>query len=1066
MFRGTSLQLFLNIHVAVAITLALVSISLLSRAAFGQIAIPKTEPEIAVLETGKAVEREIAGGSKYSYQIILSANQYARAVVAQHGIDVAVRLFDEGGTLISEFDSSPAATGEETAEIFTPTAAKFRLDIEARPRNAAAGRYKIRLVEMRTGTERDKDLQEARTLLGETSALSRAGKHQEAFRSAERALAIRERVLGADSPLTAAVVNLLGLISSDMGDADQAVVFFKGALSIYEKQPGPDSLEAAIALSNLGVMLKVKGDFVEAEIAYLRVLKIREKHLGPDHNLVAAVFNNLGVLYRARGNNARSRNMYERALEIREKLFGPDSAEIALVLTNLAALCYFNGDYAAAVRLDRRVLEIREKQQGLENQAVANALDNLGVAYADGGEPAKAEPLYRRALAILEKTNAIESVAGAGVLNNLAELYLKRSEPAKAEPLLERALSIAESRSGIGRLSMALYLANLGRLYTLEGEYARAEKLLERSLDIRRKTLGDEHFDVGRTHDLLSRLYALNSDLPRALLAQQRANRIFEKNIALNIAVGTEHQKLAYLSLMAENLNQTIDLQVRMPGDDDAAELAALSVLQRKGRVLDAMTDTFGAIRGRSNAEDQVAFDRLNDVNAQLAELTLNQPPESALADFQKKVADIQEKKDRLEAEIGRRSEGFYVPSRPATLPVIQSLIPDDAALVEFAICSPIAADERDGRLAEPRYVAYVIRNSGKVRFTEIGTVAEVTAAVDALRLALRDPKRKDIQQLARAVDQKVMRPIRAVSGDAEHFLISPEGKLSLIPFEALVDEGDRYLIENYSFTYLTSGRDLVRMRTERASKSGPLVVANPAFGEPSAMKGPETARRKAAPSRGLAETYFAPLTGTAQEAKSIGGIFPNAKFLIARQATETALRRVAAPSILHIATHGFFLDDDGNGSAALAKPRIENPLLRSGLALAGANRRNGGSDDGILTALEASGLDLWGTKLVVLSACDTGVGEVRGGEGVYGLRRAFVLAGAESLVMSLWPISDAATLGLMTNYYKNLKQGIGRGPALRRVQMEMLKRTDRRHPFYWASFIQYGDWTTMNSDR
>ena len=138
------------------------------------------------------------------------------------------------------------------------------------------------------------------------------------------------------------------------------------------------------------------------------------------------------------------------------------------------------------------------------------------------------------------------------------------------------------------------------------------------------------------------------------------------------------------------------------------------------------------------------------------------------------------------------------------------------------------------------------------------------------------------------------------------------------------------------------------------------------------------------------------------------------------------------------------------------------NPLLRSGLALAGANRRGERADDGILTALEASGLNLWGTKLVVLSACDTGVGEVRNGEGVYGLRRSFVLAGAESMLMSLWPVSDLTTRELMTGYYKNLKQGLGRGESLRRVQLEMLKRPNRRHPFYWASFIQSGDWKTL----
>jgi CHAT domain-containing protein len=137
---------------------------------------------------------------------------------------------------------------------------------------------------------------------------------------------------------------------------------------------------------------------------------------------------------------------------------------------------------------------------------------------------------------------------------------------------------------------------------------------------------------------------------------------------------------------------------------------------------------------------------------------------------------------------------------------------------------------------------------------------------------------------------------------------------------------------------------------------------------------------------------------------------------------------------------------------------------LRSGLALSGANLVKDGNSDGILTALEASNLDLWGTKLVTLSACDTGVGEIKNGEGVYGLRRSFFLAGTESLVMSLWPVSDYVTREMMTSYYKELKQGLGRGEALRQAQLAMLKR--HPHPFYWASFIQSGEWANLDGQR
>jgi hypothetical protein len=231
---------------------------------------------------------------------------------------------------------------------------------------------------------------------------------------------------------------------------------------------------------------------------------------------------------------------------------------------------------------------------------------------------------------------------------------------------------------------------------------------------------------------------------------------------------------------------------------------------------------------------------------------------------------------------------------------------------------------------------------------------------------------------------------------------VSPDGDLNFIPFEALVDEHGHYLIERYAISYLTSGRDLLRMNHEPIKTGPPVVVANPLFGEPP--------RESGAPP----PMYFAPLGGTAAEASAIATLFPSATLLTGRLATKDALQRLNAPRVLHIASHGFFLPDDsigrqrgrgGRTAAARAAPVVAadvNPLLRSGLALAGANVPHGSSSDGILTALEASSLNLRGTKLVTLSACDTGIGEVKNGEGVYGLprvrARGYGDAGDESL--------------------------------------------------------------------
>jgi CHAT domain-containing protein len=323
--------------------------------------------------------------------------------------------------------------------------------------------------------------------------------------------------------------------------------------------------------------------------------------------------------------------------------------------------------------------------------------------------------------------------------------------------------------------------------------------------------------------------------------------------------------------------------------------------------------------------------------------------------------------------------------------------------------------------------------------------------------------------------------------------LLLPDGALNLVPFAALVDERQQYLINRYSFHYLTSGRDLLRLQVKQESKSAGLVLADPAYGEKEAeektlagnrdivkkTQGAKTNAPQLSQSVSMEQVFFRPLLGTAGEAEALKRLLPRARVLTKDQATETALKQADRPHILHIATHGYFLRDlelpTANTPIGEAPrlpeltpggEKIENPLLRSGLALAGANLRRSGEEDGILTALEAAGLDLWGTKLVVLSACDTGVGEVKNGEGVYGLRRALVLAGSETQVMSLWPVSDVATRDLMVDYYRRLQRGEGRGEALRQVQLQMLRNPKRRHPYYWASFIQSGEWANLDGKR
>jgi CHAT domain-containing protein len=614
---------------------------------------------------------------------------------------------------------------------------------------------------------------------------------------------------------------------------------------------------------------------------------------------------------------------------------------------------------------------------------------------------------------------------------------------------------------------LAGVLTNLANVYRATGHYQQALDTQFRALRMWERSVGPYGQETLLVTGNIARTYAAAGEIDNALIYQRRADAILEKQISLYLASGSERQKLAFVQNEAVRTERTLSLHLNQaPGNSRAAALAALVLLQRKGRVQDTMTDLFAGVRERiGNSRDRLLMDQLKETTAALSRIALGLP--SGDQDVRESAARIESRREQLEAALSEHNAQFRAEMRPVTLDAVQAAMPAGAALLEFAVFRPFdpRAERNEEAYGRPHYAVYIILKQGTPIGIDLGPVDDIDPLVVALRRSLRDPADAEVRTRARAVDERVMRPLRPFVRGATRLLISPDGGLNLLPFEALADEYGRYLIEQYSTTYLTSGRDLLRMQMALASTERPVIVADPLFGEPAvspAGRVPDVVNSARSITAGsdLSRLYFAPLLGSALEARAIKTLFPEATLLTGRRATKAALERVTAPSILHIASHGFFLDDEFSGESVAALTR--NPLLRSGLALAGANLPGESHGEGILTALEAAGLNLWGTALVTLSACDTGVGDVRNGEGVYGLRRAFMLAGAETLVMSLWPITDAIARDTMVAYYARLREGFGRGDALREAKLSILQQHSLRHPYYWAGFIQSGDWTPL----
>jgi CHAT domain-containing protein/Tfp pilus assembly protein PilF len=980
----------------------------------------------ATLVPGTAVERELGGGGQQVYQLAMTAGEYTSVIVEQRGIDVTVHVDGADGRPIADFQDEITTQGEEHVELVADVGGTFTLTIKAVLNNAPQATYRIHIGETRRATDTDRSMQEARSLRRTAGLLRSAGNTDAARPQLERALAIAEGVRGPEDTYVATLVGELAQIHAD------------------------------------------RRDYAKAETLHQRALTVMERTLGSEHPMTALALSRLGDVYTQTGQRRKAETIVQRALEISEKALGPEHPQVASCLNILGALREQAGDDQKAEELNLRGMAITERTQGLENLLYASLLNNLGVIYKDRNEFERADQLLRRSLAIAEKLSRADDSWVANALQNIGSVARQRGDLATAEAYTVRALSIREKIVGSEHPDIASNLINLANIYKAKGDLARSIETHLRALGIWEKTTGPYSPGTQTALGNIARAYAAAGDLRRAITFQERADAVLDKQLALNLAIGSERQKLAFVNAVSDRADRTVSLNLdAAPDDQDASRLAALVILQRKGRVLDAMTDTLGTIRQRGgSAEDIDLLEQLRQTTARLAQLALNGPPETTAEVRLTTIRQLEDQKEKLEAAISERSAEFRAQLQPVTVETVRSRVPPDSALIEFSVFRPFdpRALNVSDMYGEPHYAAYVIRGETPPSGTDLGPARRIDDTIRHFREALADPKREEVKQLAREMDEQVLRPIYRLLGPATRLLISPDGALNLIPFEALTDNEGRYLVERYSVSYLTSGRDLLRMQVPRMSRREPVLVADPFFGEPPTEDHPNGARvsgrarhRSVTTANDMSSMYFAPLSGTSLEADGIKSLFPEATVLKGRDATKAALEQLEAPSILHIATHGFFVQETRGDT---------NPLLRSGLALAGANLRSDFQAEGILTASELSSLNLWGTKLVTLSACQTGVGEVRNGEGVYGLRRAVFMAGAETLVMSLWGVSDSVTRQMMTTFYSGLKRGLGRGEALRQAQLVMLGRKSRQHPFYWASFIQAGEWANLAGQR
>ncbi|HYH97344.1 CHAT domain-containing tetratricopeptide repeat protein [Hyalangium sp.] len=756
------------------------------------------------------------------------------------------------------------------------------------------------------------------------------------------------------------------------------------------------------------------------------------------------------------------------------------------------------GKYAEAVTKGEHALAQREALLGAMHLETAHCLDLLSRLHRLQGDFARAEPLIQRGLAIREAALGKDHPDAATSLSNLAILYSAQGLYDRAEPLYKRSLAIREAALGKHHPDVANALYNLAILYKDQGLYGQAEPLSERALAIREAALGKHHPDVADSLTNLATLRLAQDRLGAAVPLFTRAFAVSEQRLRQEALDFSEARLAGFLQFLRTGEERLYALLRAHPDNARVRRLALAAALLLKGRSVEEMAGISHAVYRSLGAQDQDTFERLRGLRTQLAGLSFQGPGGLQPTAYQQQLKELAAQGDALEAGLARRSAPLRalaaLPSPATIVDRVAAALPKDGALVEFVTYEDRPLVPRPGS-PEPqlRYLALVLFPDATIHALDLGPAEPINLAASRLRdvLANRDAT---YPPHAQALYQLAFQPLLPLLGKTRRLFLSPDGQLALVPFAALHD-GHQFLVETFDFTYLTSGKDLLPRPQETVPAASVAVLADPDFSASLQAPAPSLGEASAQAERSSSvERFFSslregpahrawatvPLPGTRKEAEAIQSLLSQAQLFLGTEATKQRLLHLPTPGILHLATHGFFLEDAPSpthsravahfgalGEAPLAA-RPPDPLLRSGLLFAGASApapeasspTQPPPDSALATALELSGLNLWGTQLVVLSACDTGRGDVKLGQGVYGLRRAFLVAGAETVVMSLWKVNDDTTRHLMEAYYRHLLSGQGRATALREA-MRSLRET-QPHPHYWAPFIALGQDTPL----
>ena len=894
-----------------------------------------------------------------------------------------------------------------------------------------------------------------------------AGEYDAAFSDYSAALA----TLPPESTDAAALSLDVGKVYWIRGDYVHAQSLAERSREIYERAYGPDHPAVARALSDIGFALHGAGDYAAAAPYFDRALEIDRKALGPEHIDTLTVLERVAFNLQRAGEYARAKVLEEEALAIAERTLGPDHPLTGQALRVLGQVLVELGDFPGAFAYQQRALAILETRVGKDAVEVGDTLVTMGNAAKDSGFYTRAQEYYERAVSVYEKKLGQNTKVG-GALDDLGQNFVLMGRYEDARRTFERALAIQTRELGPRHPWTGNLIQGLAKVEAGEGHYDRARDLYLQNLDIWRERLGPTHpftvVSMTLLADVLVHLGQFNQALEMALQATQ----IRRDNIALTVRSVDERQALRYADLHTASMDTALTIAA-LPTTSAASRGKTWDALIRsRALVLDEMGARHRSIAHSSDPEVLKLAQRTATLRSDTARLVLQGPGKLSIAEYGHKVEQSRTELARAEEALALRSAEFRheLGQRRAGLEDVRAALPAGSALVAF----------RRYHGAADSYLAFVLPAPGReVVAMPLGAAARIDALVGKWRGEIarerdsfgRNAKanQASYRAAASALRAAVWDPIAKLIPAASRVFIVPDGALQLVNFAALPVDDTRYLADAGPLLHLLSTERDLAAPAPKPAGAELLAIADPRF---DATPGPPQARvfRGAQSACGdFASMQFPGLPGSLEEVQAIGKIWQtrgwHSQVLSGASATEAAVKSQAAGKrVVHLATHGFFLDATCPQATGAAR---ENPLLRAGLALSGANLHRSArkdQEDGVLTAEEVASLNLENTEWVVLSGCETAIGDVRAGEGVLGLRRAFEEAGARTLIASLWAVDDQDTREWMTALYR--ARFVDRRSTAESVRAAARARLQTRraagqstHPFYWAGFVAVGDW-------